>query len=378
MNVQKICIIGDGLAGLSAATILSQENIEIDLYAGNKKKTINDNRTTAISKSSYLLIEKNIHVKNIFWPCNEINLFFEDKKKIINFLNFKEKKKKLMYIFQNKELKKNLNVHISKKKNIKLIKKNITSINYNDSSILLNKKKVFYDLIILSIGSQSKLYNQITQDRVIKKNYKEIALTTTIKHSSKISSVSQFFLNEGPLAVLPFSKNAISIVWSVSSLFFHKNNKLLKKNFLIKIKTLLNKPKIVSVEKIQSFPINLNLKTKYFKNNVLILGDGLHAVHPMAGQGFNLVLRDIKNLSDLMSKSLSLGLTLKNSFLLKDFSQARKPENIILGLGIDFTNIFFKDNKYFLPIKRTILNNINKFKFVKKISQLVSDKGITG
>ena len=378
MNVQKICIIGDGLAGLSAATILSQENIEIDLYAGNKKKTINDNRTTAISKSSYLLIEKNIHVKNIFWPCNEINLFFEDKKKIINFLNFKEKKKKLMYIFQNKELKKNLNVHISKKKNIKLIKKNITSINYNDSSILLNKKKVFYDLIILSIGSQSKLYNQITQDRVIKKNYKEIALTTTIKHSSKISSVSQFFLNEGPLAVLPFSKNAISIVWSVSSLFFHKNNKLLKKNFLIKIKTLLNKPKIVSVEKIQSFPINLNLKTKYFKNNVLILGDGLHAVHPMAGQGFNLVLRDIKNLSDLMSKSLSLGLTFKNSFLLKDFSQARKPENIILGLGIDFTNIFFKDNKYFLPIKRTILNNINKFKFVKKISQLVSDKGITG
>jgi len=378
MNIQKICIIGDGLAGLSAATILSQENIEIDLYAGNKKKTINDNRTTAISKSSYLLIEKNIHVKNIFWPCNEINLFFEEKKKIINFLNFKEKKRKLMYIFQNKELKKNLNVHISKKKNIKLIKKNITSINYNDSSILLNKKKVFYDLIILSIGSQSKLYNQITQDRVIKKNYKEIALTTTIKHSSKISSVSQFFLNEGPLAVLPFSKNAISIVWSVSSLFFHKNNKLLKKNFLIKIKTLLNKPKIVSVEKIQSFPINLNLKTKYFKNNVLILGDGLHAVHPMAGQGFNLVLRDIKNLSDLMSKTLSLGLTLKNSFLLKDFSQARKPENIILGLGIDFTNIFFKDNKYFLPIKRAILNNINNFKFVKKISQLVSDKGITG
>ena len=61
MSVQKICIIGDGLAGLSAAIILSQEHIKIDLYAGNKKKTINDNRTTAISKSSYLLIEKNIH-----------------------------------------------------------------------------------------------------------------------------------------------------------------------------------------------------------------------------------------------------------------------------------------------------------------------------
>ena len=40
MNNQKICIIGDGLAGLSAATILSQENIKIDLYAGGNKKKI--------------------------------------------------------------------------------------------------------------------------------------------------------------------------------------------------------------------------------------------------------------------------------------------------------------------------------------------------
>ena len=109
--------------------------------------------------------------------------------------------------------------------------------------------------------------------------------------------------------------------------------------------------------------------------NVLILGDGLHAVHPMAGQGFNLVLRDIKKLSDLMSKTLKLGLSLKNSFLLKEFYQARKPENTILGMGIDLTNIFFKNNKYLTPIKRKILNNIKRFKFIRKLSQAISDKG---
>ena len=60
MNVQKICIIGDGLAGLSAAIILSQENIKIDLYTGSnkKKKLKNDDRTTAISESSYQFIKK--------------------------------------------------------------------------------------------------------------------------------------------------------------------------------------------------------------------------------------------------------------------------------------------------------------------------------
>ena len=379
MNVQKICIIGDGLAGLSAATSLSEENLKIDLYVGKNKKykQKNDNRTTAVSESSYQFLIQKLNIKklNIFWPSKEINLFFEDKKKIINFLNFKEKKN-LMYIFKNKELKKELDKQIIKKNNIRLIKKNISDINYDDGFILVDKKKVFYDLIILSIGSQSKLYNKIIQSRSIEKNYKEIALTTSFKHNSKISKVSQFFLKEGPLAILPFNKKIFSVVWSVSNSFYSKNSKLLQKILNGKIKDLLNNIKITDIENVQSFPIKLNLKTKYFKKNVLILGDGLHAIHPMAGQGFNLVLRDIKKLNELISKTLKLGLLFKNSFLLKDFYQSRKPENTIFGLGIDLTNIFFKDNKYLHPMKRIILNNISKFKFIKKISQMVSDKGL--
>tara|TARA_B100000780_G_C21098979_1_gene443381 strand:+ start:41 stop:1177 length:1137 start_codon:yes stop_codon:yes gene_type:complete len=377
MNLQKICIIGDGLAGLSAAKILSRENIIIDLYLGNntKNKIKNDNRTTAISESSYQFIKQKINIKNIFWPCKEINLFFEDLVNIKNFLNFK--KKNLMYIFKNKKLREELNKKIIKKKNIRLIKKNISQINYTDGSVLLNKKFISYDLIILSIGSHSKLYDKISQGRVIEKTYKEIALTTNIEHDSKIDNVSQYFLKEGPLAILPFHKKSFSIVWSVSDSFFYKNNKIIKKILASKIKKLFNKIKIKKIDDIQSFPIKLNLKTKYFKSNTLILGDGLHAIHPMAGQGFNLVLRDIKKLSELINKTLKLGLLFKNSFLLKDFYQSRKPENTIIGLGVNLTNIFFKENKYFFSIRKTILENIKNFKFIKKISQTISDKGIS-
>ena len=107
------------------------------------------------------------------------------------------------------------------------------------------------------------------------------------------------------------------------------------------------------------------------------MGDGLHAVHPLAGQGFNLVLRDIKKLSELIDKKLKLGLSLRDSSLLKDFCHARKPENTIVGLGINLTNIFFKDNIFFSPFKKVILNNIKNFKLIKKISQSISDKGIS-
>jgi len=378
MNEQKVCIIGDGLAGLTAAIILSQENVKIDLYCTNKKKKNSDNRTTAISESNYQYIKNslNLNRKDFFWPCRKINLFFQDKDKIINFFNFKEKNKNLMYIFQNKDLKKKLDKTILITKKIKIIKKNIEDIDNEEGFIRYAKKKIFYDLIILSTGGRSNLYSAIDEGRSIEKNYEELALTAIIKHNAKIENVSQFFLKEGPLAILPFQKKVFSIVWSVGSDFFNTNKKKIKKILNKKLRILLKTKNIKNVVNIRSFPINLNLKTKYFKKNVLILGDGLHTVHPMAGQGFNLVLRDIKKLKELMSKTLKLGLLIKDSFILKDFYNARKPENNLFGFGINLTNIFFKDNKYFLPLKKGILNNISKFSFIKKISQSVSDRGI--
>jgi len=380
MSKQKICIIGDGLTGLTTAAILSKQNVSIDLYSGSQKKSKNlDNRTTAISENNFQYIKNNLgFVKtNIFWPCEKINLFFEDKKKIINFLNFNETKKNFMYIFQNKNLKNKLEQIVFSQKNIKLIKKNIQNIYYEDSSILVDKKKVYYDLVILSIGRLSKFYSKIEGGRSIKKNYEEVAVTGIFKHNAKIKNPSQFFLKEGPLAVLPFKKNIFSAVWSVNINYFKDNEQNLKKILIKRLKELLNIKKIENINGIQSFSIYLNLKTKYFKKNILILGDGLHSIHPIAGQGFNLVLRDIKKLTELMNRTSKLGLLFKDSFLLKDFYESRKPENNLFGLGINLTNLFFKDNKYLSIFKRKILNNINNFGIIKKVSQSLANKGIS-
>ena len=112
MDKQKICIIGDGLTGLTTAAILSKQNLSIDLYSGSKKKSNNlDSRTTAISESNLQYIKNILSLSkhSFFWSCKKINLFFEDKEKIINFLNFDEKNKNFMHISQNKAFKKTLN-----------------------------------------------------------------------------------------------------------------------------------------------------------------------------------------------------------------------------------------------------------------------------
>ena len=90
MKPQKVCIIGDGLTGLTTGAILSKQNLTIDLYADNKKKkNIRDNRTTAISESNFQYIKSvlNLSTTSFFWTCKKINLFYQDEKKIINFFN---------------------------------------------------------------------------------------------------------------------------------------------------------------------------------------------------------------------------------------------------------------------------------------------------
>ena len=224
------------------------------------------------------------------------------------------------------------------------------------------------------MGSNSSIYQKVNGNRQIKKNYKEHSITCTVKHKIKNLGAQQFFLKEGPLAILPYNKNKLSVVWSIEDKYF-KTEKNLASYLKTKLSTLL-KTKRITLGKIQSYPLRLLLKKNYYKKNTIILGDGLHVVHPLAGQGFNLILRDIKKLDELISNNLRLGLSLKDSSIPKDLSENRKPENLLIGLGIDTTRKFFKNNKYLDPIKENILNNFSKSKFLKKITRRVANLGL--
>ena len=183
MKTQKICIIGDGLAGLTTAIALKKLNLNIDLfYRKNNKNSKKDKRTTSISNSNYKFIIKNINLKNknYFWPCSKINLFYEDQNKYLNFLNYNNNKKNLMYIFENiKFIKQSIN-ELKKSKNINLLNKSVEEVNYESSFIRFDNKKIYYDLIILCLGSKNNFYDSISENRSINKDYKEFAVTATI------------------------------------------------------------------------------------------------------------------------------------------------------------------------------------------------------
>ena len=376
MRKQKICIVGDGLTGLTTALILSKLDIDIDLiFKKNTKYQLPDTRVTAISEYNFHFLSENFNEneKKLFWPCTDINLFYERANKLSLFMNFENQKRNLMYIAFNKNIKRIIYKKIKKKNNINIKNAEIDKVNINSTSVLIKNKNFFYDLVILCLGRKSKLVPQLIGNRVIEESTKETAFTSLVQHQLNISNPKQYFLKEGPLAILPLNSKNFSLVWSLRN---QDNIKKIKNLTHYKLKQIFNTKTKITLKKSQLFPISFKFNTNFFKKNFLILGEGIYNIHPIAGQGFNLIMRDIRELYEELKRSHSLGLQIKDSSILKRFSLSRKPENLLFGLGVNFTNSFFKQRKATDHIKEIILKDINKFKFLKDLSLKISNKGI--
>ena len=377
MKKQKICIIGNGLTGLTAALVLSELNIQIHLIGKFKfNGEFLDNRTTAISPSNYNFLLKFLDKKDskLFWPSKKIDLYHEEYNRYFHFMNLENNGKNLMYIARNSKLIKAILKKIKNQKKIKIVNREVEKIDEKKSKIFLKNKTINYDSIFLCVGRRSKLVQELVGARIVSDDLSDIAFTSIIKHNLNIINSKQYFLKEGPLAILPLNKKECSLVWSVS-----KNYKSDITEDLIreKLKKIIGLDKKINFSKIDFFPISFKFNTNFFKKNILVLGEGSYNVHPMAGQGYNLILRDIKTLRAEIVKHLSCGMQLRDSGVLNNFVIKRKPENFLFGLGISLMSGFFKHNKITQPIKNVILKDINKFKFLKNFSINLSNKGFS-
>jgi 2-octaprenyl-6-methoxyphenol hydroxylase len=181
----------------------------------------------------------------------------------------------------------------------------------------------------------------------------------------------QIFTKKGPLAFLPISNKKTSIVYSV-----HNSNNGEKENIKELIKNKNFKYKIKEIKKINNFELkSFNLRSYYHKN-ILAFGDLLHKVHPLAGQGFNMTIRDIKVLSQIIKKKLDLGLLLDSSVSL-EFQKKIKHKNFIFSNGIDLIHEFFNiERKTRTSLLRKSAKLISNQALINKMLTKIADKGI--
>ena len=202
------------------------------------------------------------------------------------------------------------------------------------------------------------------------KYYNSYAHATIIEHKRIKNNIArQIFTRNGPLAFLPISQKNTSIVYSARG---EKNVNL--KNI---IKKYNSKYSILKINNTSIFALKSFSLRNYYHDNILAFGDLLHKLHPLAGQGFNMSLRDIKVLVRLIQNKIDHGLDLDSSICM-DFEKKIKHTNYLFSSGIDFIYEYFNfeskvNNKIFSKSLKLLAKNKN----INKLFTKFADKGIS-
>ncbi len=357
----KICLIGQNLTNLILAYVFAEKKLNVDIYFNKKIQKVKTNRTIALSSENFDYL-KSLTKSNIkHWKSKEIKIFTEDsqsKEKI----NFNKKNKEVFNLISYYELNEIFLKKVKKSKFIKFFNSDTVSQN------ILKKTKI-YDLVINS-ENKNFISNKFFTNK-IKKDYRSRAYTFLINHRRKDNNVAiQIFTKFGPLAFLPLSNTKTSIVFS------YRGAKIDDEKILDIFKKYNSFYSFTGISKIENFTLSFQMLRNYTYNNVLAFGDLIHRIHPLAGQGFNMTIRDIKIISNIINDRISLGLPIDIS-VAEDFQSSTKHRNYLYGKAIDGIYEFFRlDSNINNSISKPVFGILNKNSIFKKYSNILSDKGL--
>ena len=388
LNSQKICIIGSGLTGLMIAYLLSKFRLQIDIVEQDfNKKKINPTKI-ALSKSSLDELCR-YGLKDIKKKSNIIkNIYLHDSYSSISLkqdLHFSvsNKKEALAYIIDSNTLFSDIYKKLRSLKNINFLNKEISSINDEKFFKEITFKDLIkknYNLIIFASANNLSLLSKFKLRKVVDKSYNEEAYVFNLFHE-KISnnSARQFFLKDGPLAFLPVSSAETSVIWSIKNNSINKkyvsSKKDLSKFFNTHFKELFNE--IISISEINKFNLNYIFNELKDSKKTLLFGDIANKIHPIAGQGWNMTLRNIFSLIKVVKYSENLGLEIGNDIFIKKYLDETNLNNLAFATLIDgIRKIFDIKIDSYAAIRKNTLSNLDKNFFIKKNFINIANKGL--
>lgn len=408
-NNFNILIIGGGFAGLTAALSIAKANPNIKIALLEKSDIKNqdkqrDGRAFAISKSSLKLfseIEITGEIKNFAGVIEDIKIIDGDSPFYLHFDSSALLSQHrsgftlphlmdssphqdnggelgsdvdgiLGVVIENFHIHNALRNQVLKQSNIKLFCPNFyQEITFEKNQALIkidNGETIFAQLILACDGRFSALREKFNI-ATFQKSYQQTALVFNISHQKPHQNIAlEKFLPAGPFAVLPM-KNHLesSIVWTVKHQTAEALLELNEENFLQQLKkatgNYLGDIRVIT----KPFKYNLDLISakKYYHERMVLVGDAAHGIHPIAGQGFNVGINDIKFLTDLIKEYFECGLDIGSETLLQKYQKVRKLDVSKMILATDSLNALFSNK--ILPIK--IVRNLG-LGIVEKISPL--------
>jgi 2-octaprenyl-6-methoxyphenol hydroxylase len=175
----------------------------------------------------------------------------------------------------------------------------------------------------------------------------QVGIVTRVSHQRPHGSTAvQHFLPAGPFAILPLPGNRSCITWSEGAPVAERIMALADEAFFAEIDLRFGgRLGALSLEGgRRSWPLSTHLARSYVADRLALVGDAAHGVHPIAGQGLNLALRDVAALTECLADSARVGLEVGDAGALERYQRWRRFDSTVSAVGFDGLNrLFSKD-----------------------------------
>lgn len=214
------------------------------------------------------------------------------------------------------------------------------------------------------------------------KDYGQTALVAAIGHALPHNGIAhQFFMPAGPLAILPLTGNRSSIVWAETHARAAELSALGDDDFINALRPafgdFLGDIHVAGAR--FSYPLNLTLASRLVDQRLVLVGDAAHGVHPIAGQGLNLGLRDIGALAEVLVEARRRGEDIGTDAVLARYAEWRRFDTATLAMATNsFNGLFSNDNPILRAGRDVGMGLVNAFpalrrNFIREAAGLTGD-----